>query len=618
MVAQWNLITLGGLGSLVIGQWFRMYIIRNRSKKREELFRIVAENAADMIALVDVKGHRLYNSPAYKRILGYSAAELGATSSFEQIHPDDRFKVLEAAREARATGIGKQLEYRIRHKDGSWRVLESIARAIRDEKGEVSKLVIVNRDITDRKQAQVQLEHNSFHDALTGLPNRRLFLDRLQHLFERAQRNADRQYAVLVVDLDGFRKLNEALGAAVGDRVLIEIGRRLEECLRSEDTVSRGHSEVAATSVLSRMGGDEFTIALESVSDPSDAMRAGGRILASVAEPLIVEGHEIRNSASIGIALSTSEHERAEDVLQEADTAMRRAKALGGGRCEVFNEAMHDRAVQKLRLETELGEALTRQQFRVYYQPIVQLKTGQITAFEALLRWQHPAQGLISPHKFMTTAEDTGLLGPASQWVIVQACRQLHSWILEMPRIATMGISSNISARQLADASFVAELEGALHDSGIEPGRLTLEMTESVAAADPRATETILANLKKLRVGVILDDFGTGHSSLIALRQLPVQAVKIDRSLVNRMLLDRGVEDVVELILMLAHKLKLPVIAEGIESARQLDVLQGLGCELGQGYLFSPPVDAGGAAQLLRDQARMERTSQTRTVLGTL
>ena len=221
MVPLWNRAALAGLAILVLCQWLAMYLARVKWKKRDELFRIVAENAADMIALVDMKGRRLYNSPSYKRILGYSAAELGETSSFEQVHPDDRFKVLEAAREARSTGVGRQLEYRIRHKDGSWKVLESIARAIRNEKGEVAKLVIVNRDITERKQAQEQLEHHSFHDALTGLPNRRLFLDRLQHLFDRSRRNPASQHAVLLADIDGFKRLNDAIGAALCDQVLV-------------------------------------------------------------------------------------------------------------------------------------------------------------------------------------------------------------------------------------------------------------------------------------------------------------------------------------------------------------------------------------------------------------
>ena len=298
MIDHWQWIALGALALLAVYQQIRAHLVHRESKKREELFQIVTENAADMIALVDVKGNRLYNSPAYKRILGYSAAELGETSAFDQIHTDDRFKVLEAAREARSTGIGRKLDYRIRHKDGTWRVLESIAGTIRNQKGEVAKLVIVNRDITERKKAEQQAEHNSFHDGLTGLPNRRLFLDRLQQLFERAQRSPERQYAVLFVDLDGFKVFNDTMGPAAGDQVIVEMGQRIDASLRDEDTVSRPQNQIATrNAVLSRMGGDEFTILLEAVTDPSDAMRVAERILSVVAEPFLVEGREVRTSA---------------------------------------------------------------------------------------------------------------------------------------------------------------------------------------------------------------------------------------------------------------------------------------------------------------------------------
>jgi diguanylate cyclase (GGDEF)-like protein/PAS domain S-box-containing protein len=603
MLPLWNLIALGLLAVLVGYQQFHIYRIRRQSKQQEELFQIVTENAADMIALVDMKGRRLYNSPAYKRVLGYSAAELGETSSFDQIHVDDRFKVLEAAREARSSGYGRRLEYRIRHKNGSWRILESIASAIRNEKGEVAKLVIVNRDITERKRAEEQLEHNSFHDALTGLPNRRLFLDRLQHLFDRAQRSPDRQYAVMFADLDGFKVFNDNMGPALSDRVLVEIGHRLDSCLRDEDTVSRPQDNLPMkNAILSRMGGDEFTILLEGVTDPSDAMRVADRIRSAVAEPLQVEGREVRTSISLGIALSTPAHERAEDLLQEADVAMRRAKALGGSRCEMFDEAMHTRATNQLKLEAELRDAVSKRQFRVFYQPIVHLKTRQINGFEALLRWQHPDQGLISPYKFMTTAENTGLLRSAGQWLILEACKQVRRWTTEIPAIDGVTISANISARQLADTRFVTDLETTLRETGIEPSQLQLELTESVAGADPKLTATVLSSLRQLRVSTILDDFGSGDSSLIGLRHLPVEALKIDGSLINGMLLDRSACDTVELIVLLAQKLKLKVIAEGIESAKQLDHLNALGCELGQGYFFSQPVEAKAAEQLLRQR----------------
>jgi len=611
---QWNWIALGALGILVIYQQSRMYLARRESKQREELFKIVTENAADMIALVDVKGPRLYNSPAYKRILGYSAAELSETSSFEQIHQEDRFKVLEAAREARSTGVGRKLEYRIRHKDGTWRLLESMASTIRNAKGDVVKLVIVNRDVTERKRVEEQLEHNSFHDALTGLPNRRLFLDRLQHLFARARRYPDRQHAVLFVDLDGFKTFNDTMGSAVGDSVIVEIGRRLGGCLRHDDMVSRPQFEFPMMdAVLSRMGGDEFTILLEEVSDPSNAMRVAERILSVLAEPFLVEGREVRTSASLGIALSKPTHERAEDLLADADVAMRRAKAMGGSRCEVFDEAVHTRAVNRLKLESELREAIEKRQFRVLYQPIVQLETRQINGFEALLRWQHPEHGLISPDKFMAAAEDTGLLVSVGHWLILEACQQLRAWDgasgsktgtenSPMPRVS---VSVNISARQLADVQFVAGVEATLRQTGINPSQLHLEMTEGLAAADAKLTAMVLSHLKQLRVGVILDDFGAANSSLSGLRQFSIGALKINRSLISGMLADHGMRDTVELIILLAHKLKLKVIAGGIESSRQLEYLQQLGCELGQGHLFSAPVDAMAAGQLLRQHGQV-------------
>lgn len=591
-------------------QQFRIYQIHEKSKKREELFQIVTENAADMIALVDVKGRRLYNSPAYKRILGYSPSELGQTSSFEQIHPDDRFKVLEAAREARATGVGKKLEYRIRHRDGTWRVLESIASTIRDQKGEVTKMVIVNRDVTERRRAEEQLEHNSFHDELTGLPNRRLFLGRLQHLFSRAQRSPDRQYAVLFVDLDHFKTVNETMSPTVGDQVIIEIGQRLAGCLRDQDTVSRPQDRLPLKSaVLSRMGGDEFTILLEGVGDPSDAMRAGKRILAAVAEPLLVNGGEVRTTASIGIALGTTAYTRADELLQDADVAMRRAKAMGGARCEVFDEAMHTRAVNRLKLEAELREAMKKRDFRVYYQPIMALKSKQIVSFEALLRWQHPQQGLISPHKFIYAAEDAGLLFATGQWLIAEACKQLRAWRTDFPSIGALTVSVNVSAKQLAHSQFVVDLESTLHQIGIDPTHLCVEITEDAAASEPKLTATVLSHLKQLRVGLVLDNFGTGSSSLTGLRQFPIEALKIDSSLVGGMLLDRGACDAVELIVLLAHKLKLKVIAEGIESIKQFDHLLALGCELGQGYLLSQPVDGKAAEALLRQTSSASRAN---------
>jgi diguanylate cyclase (GGDEF)-like protein/PAS domain S-box-containing protein len=607
MMLQSLWISVGALVLLVLYQQFRIYRIHRDSAKREELFQIVTENAADMIALVDVKGKRLYNSPAYKRILGYSPAELSETSAFEQIHPDDRFRVLEAAREARTTGVGKRLEYRIRHRDDSWRVVESLASTIRDAHGQVAKLVIVNRDITKRKRAEEQLEHNRLHDPLTGLPNRGLFLDRLHHLFLRAQRDPTQRYALLLANLDRFKKFNETLGAAAGDQVLLEISVRIANCLRKADTVAR-HGRPSPEPLLSRLGGDEFTILLDGVGDPSDAMRVGQRIRVAVAEPLFVGAQEVRASLSVGIALSTAVQDRPEELLKDADVAMRRAKALGGSRCEVFDEVMHTRAEGRLRLEADLRNAIAGRQFRIYYQPVVQLDTRRVVSFEALLRWEHPTQGLTSPYRFLEAAEDSGLLVSIGHWLILQACRQLREWEVNSLSGQPLNITVNVSARQFADARLAHDLQDALRETGVDPSHLQLEMTESVAAADPKLTVTVLSHLKHLGVGVILDDFGVGSASLRGLWEFPVDALKIDRSLVRQMQSDRAASDMIEVFITLAHKMNLKVIAEGIETARQVERLSELGCEFGQGYYFSQPLEAKAALEFMR-QAVPARTS---------
>jgi diguanylate cyclase (GGDEF)-like protein/PAS domain S-box-containing protein len=600
-------ITIAMLLLLAVYQLLHAFHVRRESRKREELFRIVTENAADMIALVDVKGNRLYNSPAYKRILGYSAAELGETSGFDQIHPEDRFKVLEAAREARKTGVGKKLEYRIRHKNGTWRVLESVAGTIRDDKGDVVKLVIVNRDITDRKQAEERAEHNALHDSLTGLPNRTFFLDRLHNSFERARRNPGQQHTILFVDLDGFKELNDTVGPAVADKVIVEMGARIGGCLRDEDTVSHAqHGLGSGAPVLSRVGGDEFTILLEGVGEPIDAMRVAKRILAAVAKPWKVEEREVRITASIGIALNATSHAQAENLLQEAEIAMRRAKALGGSRCELFDEALHTVAVNRLKLESELRQAIQQNEFRVYYQPVVELATRKIVGFEALLRWQHPEQGLISPNKFLAAAEDSGLLVSTGQWLILQACKQLSAWT-DTLHDAPITVSFNLSPKQFCDPGLIGDIEAIVRDTRVDASCLRVEITESVGAADPTLSHGVLLQLKHLGIGVILDDFGAGTSSLSELRQIPIRALKIDRELIKGMLTDRNTYETIDLIIVLAHKLQLEVIAEGIETQRHWEMLRALGCETGQGYFFSPPVNQESAGKLLQNSSSIHR-----------
>ena len=597
---SWSLYLFIVLVALLAYQQWRVVQLRKNAVKREELFRIVAENAADMIALVDVKGHRLYNSPAYERMLGYTAEDLAKTSAFEQIHPEDRMKVLEASRDARRTGVGSKLEYRIKHKNGMWKVLESTSNTIKNADGDVEKLVIINRDITERKAAEEQLEQNSFQDQMTGLPNRRLFLDRLHRSFARAKRTPDYKYAVLFVDIDGFKTFNESMGATVGDLVIAEMGRRIAACLRNDDTVARPKGKLPIADMLSLLGGDEFTVLLENINDPSDAMRVARRILAAVAAPFVADHQQVLVSASIGIALSTTPHEKADDLLQDADVAMRRAKARGGARCDVFDEAMHKQALRRLTLESELQTALDRGQFQLCYQPVTHLQTNQAAGFEALLRWQHPEQGLISPHKFLETAENFGLLFSIGKWVIRAACWQMHEWQASnrLPERFTMTV--NISARQLSNANFVADIKSTIKEMGIEPGRLQLEINENAVITDLKQSAEVIHQLKHLGVRISIGDFGTGLSSIGWLRRCPLDELKIDRSLISSMAADNASCDIVQLIVEMGKNLKLRVVAEGVENMGQVELLKRLHCEFGQGLFFSQPATAKQAEQSLQ------------------
>lgn len=610
ILEEWSGVLFVVLVVLLVYQQWRLKQLRERAAKREELFRIVAENAADMIALVDVKGRRLYNSPAYEKVLGYSAEELANTTAFEQIHPDDRYKILEASRVAKETGTGQKIDYRIKHKDGSWRILESAASTILDKNGDVEKLVIVNRDVTDRKRAEELAEHNSFHDALTGLPNRRLLLDRLQRCFVRAKRNPGFLYAVLVIDVDGFKVFNKIIGPTAGDQIIMEIGGRLASSLRHHDTVARPGQKVSGNeALLSRLGGDEFTVMLEGIRDPSDALRVAQRIHAAISTPFSVEGESVSASVSIGIALTMPELDRAEDLLQYAEVAMRRAKSLGGSRCEVYDEAMHTRAVNRLKLEAELRSAIDRSQFELCYQPILHLPTRQLLGMEALVRWHHPEQGVVSPARFFEVAESAGFMVPIGKWVLQQASQQLRTWQKSQP---TLAMTVNISAKQFAHPSFMDDLKAALQESGVEPANLQLELSETDAMTDPKLTAELCAQLRQRGVRISIGDFGTGQSSLSCLRRLPLDELKIDRSLVAQMSSDRNVADIVKLIIVLARELKVRVVAEGIETAEHLQRLTQLGCEYGQGYYFSKPMDAAQGEQWLKQYSQRKSAASGR------
>ena len=581
----------------------QLHRIRRQLAEREQLFQLISENAADMIALVDCDGRRLYNSPAYQKVLGYSPEELKATSSIEQIHPDDRARVLKAAERASLSGRGERMEYRVRHKDGTWRTLESTASPIRNAKGQTEKLVIVNRDITERKRAEEMLVHNAFHDGLTNLPNRALFLDRLQHALTLSKKRSNYKFAVLLIDVDDFRIINDSLGHTAGDELLIQIGQRLKDSVRQVDTVSRPRaSEVLGRptndDTLARLGGDEFTILLDDIRDPIEAVRVAERVQAELATPFVVNHQEIVISASIGIASSTSPHTQAEDLLRDADIAMYRAKRAGKARCEVSDTAMHANAVKRLRLETDLRKALDQGEFRVYYQPIVSLQTGKITGFEALTRWQRP-EGILPPIEFIAVAEEIGLIIPMNRQLLREACQHLRSWQSEFPSSPPLTMSVNITSREFAQPDLASEIRKSLEQTGVDPGCLQLEITETIAMGDAEKSGHVLAQLKATGIGLSIDDFGTGYSSLSRLRRIPVDTLKIDRAFISHMDSDPESREIVRIIIMLAHNLGLKVVAEGAETEEHINLLKQLNCEMAQGYFFSRPADDQAMAKLL-------------------
>jgi diguanylate cyclase (GGDEF)-like protein/PAS domain S-box-containing protein len=586
-----------------IYQHLQLQRIRRELTERNQLFEVITENAADMIAVVDSVGNRLYNSPAYQKVLGYSSEELNLSSSVEQVHPEDRQRVLEAAQKARLTGRGERLEYRMRHKDGTWRILESDASVIKNNEGQTDRLVIVNRDITERKRAEDALAHNALHDALTNLPNRALFLDRVRHALALSHRHTSYKFAVLFIDLDDFKVFNDSLGHAAGDSLLIQIARRLTASIRSVDTISRpalvqGTNLVAIEASLARLGGDEFTVLLEDIKDCGDAIRVAERIQERLSSPFVVEGQEVVTTASIGIDFCSASYINSEELVRDAEIAMYRAKREGKARYQVFDAAMHTVAVKRLRVETDLRRALELGEFRVHYQPIVSLESGKIAGFEALSRWQRP-EGLLLPAHFIQIAEEIGLILPMNRQLLREACLQLRAWHSQFPCDPPLTMSVNISPKEFAQPDLAAQIKTILLEVGIQPGDINVEITETIAMADPRRSSLVLSELKALGVHISIDDFGTGYSSLSRLQGFPVDSLKIDRAFISKIDTDNETSEIVRIIIMLAHNLGLKVVAEGAETAEQVHLLTQLKCELVQGYFFARPGDHAAAQALL-------------------
>ncbi len=449
--------------------------------------------------------------------------------------------------------------------------------------------VVTATDITERKSLEEQLIHDAFHDALTGLPNRALFMDRLGQCLRLALRRKDLRFAVLFLDLDRFKVVNDSLGHLAGDQLLIEVSRRIERCVRPGDTAAR-------------LGGDEFTVLLEDVKDGADASQVADRIQAQFRQPILLGGQEIFTSASIGVALSETGYEKTDDILRDADIAMYRAKSNGGARHEVFDRAMHARALHIFKMETDLRRAIERQEFVVHYQPVVSLQDGRISGFEALVRWNHPGRGLVAPGEFIKMAEETGLVIDIDRWVLREACRQLQEWHLKFPKARPLSVSVNLSGRQFGQADLAHYIESTLQSTGLHGDSLGLEITESVLMDGADAANAILENIRRGGARFYLDDFGTGYSSLSYLHKFPIDALKIDRSFVGRMGSVGEGHEIVRTIISLAQNLDINVIAEGVETPEQLAALRALRCEYAQGYIFSKPVVPVQAEAMLADR----------------
>ncbi|MBV8855497.1 MAG: EAL domain-containing protein [Acidobacteria bacterium] len=558
-------------------------------RESEERFRSAFDYAAIGMALVSAEGRWLQVNRSLCDILGYDEQELLGMTFQEITHPDELTSVrahVSQMLEGRLPTC--HTEKRYIHKDGHvvWIYL-SISR-VGGGPSAGSRLIFQIQDITDRKQAERQLLHDAFHDALTGLSNRALFIDRLKLALARHKRLGADHFAVLFLDLDRFKVINDSLGHAIGDQLLVGIARRLETCLRPGDTVAR-------------LGGDEFTILLEDVTATREVTAIAKRIQKELALPFNLGGHEVYTTASIGIAPSTTGYERPDDILRDADTAMYRAKSLGKSRYEIFDKEMHTRAVNLLHLETDLRRALDRREFMVYYQPIVSLETGVVQGFEALLRWRHPVHGFISPVEFIPVAEETGLILPVGRWALEEACRQMREWQSQFPRAAEMYVSVNLSGRQFANPELCEQIREALETSGLKPESLKLEITESVVMENIEKTIEMLRQLRALGVESSIDDFGTGYSSLSYLHHFPSTTLKVDRSFISRMGGEDENGEIVRTILLLARNLGMCVVAEGVETEAQLAQLRALSCDYGQGYLFSKAVNAAAIGRLLSE-----------------
>ena len=590
--------------------------IEQALRENEEKFRQFAEHIDDVFWMTDAsRKQTIYVNPAFEALWGSSPEALYQDSQkfSEAIHPDDRPRVV-AAQSKPASDY--DVEYRLLRPDGTLRWIHDRAFPVTNEAGEVTRVVGIAENITRRKQSEetlqalnerlnertrelekvnTRLSHTAFHDALTGLPNRVLFTQRLTQAVKRQRLEQGGGFAVLFLDFDRFKVINDSLGHATGDALLVEAARRLRASVRAADTVAR-------------LGGDEFTVLLKNTANVAEATRVVEKIQTALAEPYLLDGHELTLSASIGVVMSEPGHTAAGDVLRDADIAMYRAKALGKATFQVFDTPMREQAASLLTLESDLRKALKQREFEVHYQPIFELDNRQVTGFEALVRRRHPERGLISPGEFIPVAEDTGLIVELDRWVLATACEQVRRWQEDTGQ--PLSLSVNLSSKAFDRADLVTSVENTLEISGFPAEQLHLEITESILVSDTPHIYERLAGLRALGVALHIDDFGTGYSSLSYLERFSANTLKIDRAFINKMLQSAESGALVKTIITLAHAFGMTVVAEGVETEAQLGHLRTLACDYIQGYLLGKPLPPEVAADFLED-TRSRATEQT-------
>ncbi len=553
----------------------------------EARFRNAFDFAAIGMALVSSEGRWLQVNRALCDLLGYTDKELLANDFLTVIRPDDLNPAVETLKRLRRSHKRvEQCELRFRHKSGRevWGLWS--ASIAGEAYAGARPFIFQIQDITDRKRAEEQLQHEAFHDVLTGLPNRAMFMDHLGLAIARAERNAEQKFAVLYLDLDRFKIINDSLGHVIGDQLLVEVAERLGRCVRAGDTVAR-------------FGGDEFVLLVEDIKEESEAVEVAERVKSVLSAPFELSGREVFTTVSVGIASIWTSYHQADALVRDADAAMYRAKSLGKNRHEIYDSAMHAQVNDRLEMETLLRLAVERKEFSVYYQPIVGLDTFKLRGFEALVRWKHPEKGFISPSDFIPLAEETGLIVDIGDMVLVESCRQMERWQKIFPSEPPLFVSVNLSGKQFIQSDLIQRIERIIETTRIDPEGLKLEITESAVMEDVESATEMLRKLRALGVKLSIDDFGTGYSSLSYLHKFPIDTLKIDRSFVMRMSEDAENLEIVNTIVTLAQNLGMNVIAEGVETNEQLSALRKLGCEFGQGYFFSKPVDSDSAENLI-------------------